>query len=290
MRSLVNIGNKNIEVMITGEGQCICILPGMASSMDEWEIVVNGLAKQAKVIVFHRAGCGKSELGEEKKNTNSTVNDLYKLLGNLDIHDPVILVGHSYGGLCVQHFAISHPDYVSAAVLVEANSTEMHLLNDAIGSNHNKHMIEMWRLWSKMEPEQIKSKLSSQSVPDLTNFSVEARERILQFKINPKMYQAMAEEMEELENSAQAIRVAGSFPQIPLTVIGRDPDYSVRLLTAQGMPEQLAKKIEDVWQELITKQLDLSKNSKYIEAEQSGHGVHIDRPDIIINAVLSVIS
>ncbi|CVK21417.1 alpha/beta fold hydrolase [Sporomusa sphaeroides] len=290
MRNLVNIGNKNIEVMLTGEGQCICILPGMASSMDEWEIVVNGLAKQAKVIVFHRAGCGKSELGEEKKNTNSTVNDLYKLLGNLDIHDPVILVGHSYGGLCVQHFAISHPNYVSAVILVEANSTEMHLLNDAIGSNQNKHMIEIWRLWSKMEPAQINSKLSSQSVPDLTNFSVEARERILQFKINPKMYQAMAEEMEELENSAQAIRVAGSFPQIPLTVIGRDPDYSFRLLTKQGMPEQLAKKIEDVWQELITKQLDLSKNSKYIEAEQSGHGVHIDRPDIIINAVLSVIS
>lgn len=290
MRNLVNIGNKNIEVMLTGEGQCICILPGMASSMDEWEIVVNGLAKQAKVIVFHRAGCGKSELGEEKKNTNSTVNDLYKLLGNLDIHDPVILVGHSYGGLCVQHFAISHPNYVSAVVLVEANSTEMHLLNDAIGSNQNKHMIEIWRLWSKMEPAQIKSKLSSQSVPDLTNFSVEARERILQFKINPKMYQAMAEEMEELENSAQAIRVAGSFHLIPLTVIGRDPDYSVRLLTEQGMPEQLAKKIEDVWQELITKQLDLSKNSKYIKAEQSGHGVHIDRPDIIINAVLSVIS
>ncbi|SCM83484.1 Alpha/beta hydrolase family protein [uncultured Sporomusa sp.] len=290
MRNLVNIGNKNIEVMLTGEGQCICILPGMASSMDEWEIVVNGLAKQAKVIVFHRAGCGKSELGEEKKNTNSTVNDLYKLLGNLDIHDPVILVGHSYGGLCVQHFAISHPNYVSAVILVEANSTEMHLLNDAIGSNQNKHMIEIWRLWSKMEPAQINSKLSSQSVPDLTNFSVEARERILQFKINPKMYQAMAEEMEELENSAQAIRVAGSFPLIPLTVIGRDPDYSVRLLTEQGMPEQLAKKIEDVWQELITKQLDLSKNSKYIKAEQSGHGVHIDRPDIIINAVLSVIS
>lgn len=290
MRNLVNIGNKNIEVMLTGEGQCICILPGMASSMDEWEIVVNGLAKQAKVIVFHRAGCGKSELGEEKKNTNSTVNDLYKLLGNLDIHDPVILVGHSYGGLCVQHFAISHPNYVSAVVLVEANSTEMHLLNDAIGSNQNKHMIEIWRLWSKMEPAQINSKLSSQSVPDLTNFSVEARERILQFKINPKMYQAMAEEMEELENSAQAIRVAGSFPLIPLTVIGRDPDYSVRLLTEQGMPEQLAKKIEDVWQQLVTKQLDLSKNSKYIKAEQSGHGVHIDRPDIIINAVLSVIS
>ena len=263
MRNLVNIGNKNLEVMVTGEGQCICILPGMASSMDEWEIVVNGLAKQAKVIVFHRAGCGKSELGEEKKNTDSTMNDLYELLGNIGIHEPIILVGHSYGGLCVQHFAISHPEYVSAAVLIEANSTEMQLLNDVIGNNQNKHMIELGRLWSKMEPEQIKSKLPSQSVPDLTNFSAGARERILQFKINPKLYQAMAEEMEELENSAQAIRVAGSFPQIPLTVIGRDPDNSVRLLTEQGMPEQLANKIEDVWQELIKKQLALAGNSIY---------------------------
>lgn len=289
MRRLINIGSRNIEVMITGEGQCVCILPGMASSIDEWELVANGLAEYSKVLLFHRAGCGQSDLGEEKRNTNATVDDLYALLEKLDITEPVTLVGHSYGGLCVQHFAINHPNSVGAVVLIESNSTELHLLNNVMGINQNKQMIDMWRLLSQMEPEQIKGKLPPQAIPDLANFPSETRGRILQFKTNPKMYQAMANEMEELENSAHNIRVAGSFPQVPLTVIGRDPDYSIHLLTKQGMPEPLAKKIEAVWQELIRKQLALSKNSKYVMAEKSGHGVHLDRSDIIINEVLSLV-
>lgn len=289
MRDLINIGSRKIEVMVLGEGQPICILPGMASSMDEWEIIVNDLAKYAKVVLFHRAGCGESELGEAKGNTTSVVSDLYRLLGKLDIHTPIVLVGHSYGGLCVQHFAIRHPDRVSAAVLIESTSTELDRLNDVMGKEQNKQMIELWRCLSKMEPEQIKAKLPPQSTIDLLKFSAPARERVLRFKINPRMYQVMADEMEELENSAQNIRISGSFPQIPLTVIGRDPDSSVYMLTNQGIPEQMAKKIEDVWQDLIIRQLELSKDSKYIKAEESGHGVHLDRPDIIIKEILSLI-
>jgi len=289
MRDLINIGSRKIEVMVLGEGQPICILPGMASSMDEWEIIVNDLAKHAKVVLFHRAGCGESELGEAKRNTTSAVGDLYRLLGKLDIHTPIVLVGHSYGGLCVQHFAIRHPNRVSAAVLIESTSTELDRLNDVMGKEQNKQMIELWRCLSKMEPEQIKAKLPPQSTIGLLKFSAPARERVLRFKINPGMYQVMADEMEELENSAQNIRISGSFPQIPLTVIGRDPDSSVHMLTNQGMPEQMAKKIEEVWQDLIIRQLELSKDSKYIKAEESGHGVHLDRPDIIIKEILSLI-
>lgn len=73
--------------------------------------------------------------------------------------------------------------------------------------------------------------------------------------------------------------------EIPLIVIGRDPQYSITQLTNGGMPKEEATQLEAMWQELIHEQLHLSTNSHYILAQHASHGIENDRPDIIIEAI-----
>ncbi|WP_099156939.1 alpha/beta fold hydrolase [Virgibacillus ndiopensis] len=288
MRSIINIGTKMLEVNVEGNGQPVVILPGLSSAMDEWEEVSSELSNRAQVIMFHRAGCGESELGTEKRNISATVNDLKMLLNKLNVDDPVILIGHSYGGLCAQHFAFEHPDNVRSLILVESSSTDFELLEEVIGQQNTK-LIEMYRGFSKMKPTQLRSILNKQLLPEQQNLTDEAKERILEFKSKPLMYQAMADELEEMTNDASLIKKFGELINIRLTVIGREPEYSIKMMISQGMPEQQAVKIEDVWQKLIKNQLHLSSNSNYILAENCYHNVYTDRPSLIVEDVNSLL-
>lgn len=51
------------------------------------------------------------------------------------------------------------------------------------------------------------------------------------------------------------------------------------------MPKEEATQLEDMWQELIREQLNLSINSQYILVEHASHGIEKDRPDAIIEAI-----
>ena len=75
--------------------------------------------------------------------------------------------------------------------------------------------------------------------------------------------------------------------EIPLIVIGRDPQYSITQLTNGGMPKRKQHNLKQCGR-TIHEQLQLSIHSQYILAEHAGHGIEIDRPDIIIGAVQSL--
>ncbi len=52
------------------------------------------------------------------------------LLNKLAIQEPFILIGHSYGGLCAQHFAMLHEDKLQALILVDSTSMNLHRLDE----------------------------------------------------------------------------------------------------------------------------------------------------------------
>lgn len=91
-----------------------------------------------------------------------------------------------------------------------------------------------------------------------------------------------------MENCALSLKELYKTLEIPLIVIGRDPQYAITQLIKSGMPIEEATQLEAMWQELIHEQLKLSMNSQYILAEHAGHGIENDRPDIIIEAVHSL--
>lgn len=99
------------------------------------------------------------------------------------------------------------------------------------------------------------------------------------------MYKAMKSEVENWKADAKIIKELGPIPDTPLLVIGRDKEYVIQQGVEEGLPESELILLENTWERLIKEQAKLSKKSRVVFAEKSGHSVHFDRPDYIIEAI-----
>ncbi|ANP80832.1 alpha/beta hydrolase [Bacillus sp. B25(2016b)] len=286
IHKFVEIMGQNIEVHIKGGGkQTVVIQTGMSCSFYDWFPIIEKLSKHFTVVSYHRPGYGKSELGNQPRTIRQVTKELHMLLQKLDIHGPIILIGHSYGGLCAQHFAMLHEDKLQALILVDSTSMNLHRLDelhlplsDQIDSDDV--WFQKYNIYSKMDVDTLYNELK----PILTDQSKQQ----IEFSTSPPLYKATASELSEWKNCARSIKELCKTLEIPLIVIGRDPHYSITQLTEGGMPKEEATQLESMWQELIHEQLQLSLHRQYILAEHAGHGIEIDRPDIIIEAVQSL--
>lgn len=73
-----------------------------------------------EVILYDQRGQGLSERPPEGYRLEDAVADLFAILDALDIHDPVVLIGNSYGGILAGHAALARPDRVAGLVLIDA--------------------------------------------------------------------------------------------------------------------------------------------------------------------------
>ncbi|MCA1054237.1 alpha/beta hydrolase [Rossellomorea aquimaris] len=290
----INIHNNRIEVLLKGDqGPLIVVLPGMGCSYYEWNEIIQTLSKTYRVLAFHRRGLGQSGLGNGSQNTSTVVSDLDELLNHFKIDEPVYLVGHSYGGLCVQHFANVHPEKVAGVILVDSTSVELKELEKLDLPVLNQDTDEMWIEKCTEYSTKDKQELLEIIRPSLNEkqrrLPTTIQNKLLDFQVNPTLYKAMASEIKEWTKDAEVIMRLGSFPDCPLIVIGRDKEYTIESQSENGIPEWELRQLEEKWEELITNQSKLSSKSELIFASDSGHSVHLDRPDLVIECVHKVV-
>ncbi|PEL20956.1 alpha/beta hydrolase [Bacillus wiedmannii] len=277
---------QTIEVYTKGSSkQTIVIQTGMGCSFYDWLPIIEKLSQHFTVISYHRPGYGKSELGNYSRTTRQATNELHMLLHELAIHEPIILIGHSYGGLCAQHFAMLHEDKLQALILVDSTSMNLHRLDElhlpiSDQTDSDDMWLQKYNTYSKMDIDMLNTELK----PIL----IDQSRQYIEFSTSPLLYKATASELCEWKNCARSIKELHKTLETPLIVIGRDPQYSITQLTEGGMPKKEAIQLEAMWQELIHEQLQLSIHSQYILAEHAGHGIENTRPDIIIEAIHSL--
>ncbi|MEJ3740592.1 MULTISPECIES: alpha/beta hydrolase [Bacillus cereus group] len=265
--------------------QTVVIQTGMTCSFYDWLPIIEKLSQQFTVVSYHRPGYGKSELGNDSRTTRQATKELHMLLQKLDIHDPIILIGHSYGGLCAQHFAMLHEDKLQALILIDSTSMNLHRLDElhlpiSDQTDSDDMWLQKYNTYSKMDVDMLSNELK----PMLAS---QSRQQI-EFSTSPSLYKATASELSEWKNCARSLKELYKTLKVPLIVIGREPQYSIAQLIKGGMPIEEATQLEAMWQELIHEQVHLSIHSQYILAEHAGHGIENDRPDIIIEAAHSL--
>lgn len=294
----LKVNEKKIELLKIGNkdrtGKTIIILTGMGCSFYDWYDVAQILGKSNKVILFHRPGLGLSEMSTVVRNTQAVVNELNDIILQLGLTEPVILVGHSYGGLCVQHFSKEYPEKVAGIVLVDSTSVDLEELDHLDlpildeGETDVK-WLEKCHSYSLMKVEELREVLNPSLTEKQKDFPFNIQQLIIEFHVNPSMYSAMYSEISNWKKDAAIIKGLGEFPEVPLFVIGRDKAYNIKLGKMDGLPECELQLLEKKWQELIMRQANLSKNGELIFAKKSGHSIHMDRPDLLIEAINKII-
>lgn len=115
-------GGRLLHVYCAGRGPSVLMEAGHANSSQPWLTVVPEVARFARVCVYDRAGVGGSDPPSALPRTaDQLLSDLDLVVGRSGLlRAPVVLVGHSLGGVLVRLYAARHPARVAGLVLVDA--------------------------------------------------------------------------------------------------------------------------------------------------------------------------
>lgn len=121
----VDVGGYQIYAKILGKSEPVVILDiGLGGDLSTWNTITEEISKFSRVVVYDRAGYGKSQQrpGSSPITSEDSINTLKILLTKLGIKPPYFLVGHSLGGLNMQLFAEKYPKDVAGIILSESSS------------------------------------------------------------------------------------------------------------------------------------------------------------------------
>ena len=285
---LVDIGGFRLHLSCMGQGTPTVVMDaGAGAPSITWGLVPSGIAKFTRVCTSDRAGLGWSDPNPRSFRTSQkSVDELHSLLTKAGIKPPYILVGHSLGGANIRLYASQYPEDVVGLVLVDS-------------SHENQMTSEMWkrikmqswlyqvlRVFSQVGVLRLIGEMNL--LPILEDIKREIQKYPLavqtlfdtykSFCYRPDYWATASSEFANLKKSFEEIQSVTSLGSLPLIVL------------SQGSKD--SKMSDERFQKLASLQLDLTKlssNSQRIIAENSGHLVQLDQPELVISAVQQLI-
>jgi pimeloyl-ACP methyl ester carboxylesterase len=123
---MVDIGGRRLHLRCTGSGSpTVVLLPGFAEFSSAWGWIEPQVARGTQVCVYDIAGRAWSDPAPRPQNALDLADDLHALLQNGGVPRPVVLAGHSLGGLYALTYAKRYPDDVTGIVLLDSTSPQM---------------------------------------------------------------------------------------------------------------------------------------------------------------------
>jgi pimeloyl-ACP methyl ester carboxylesterase len=124
-------GNELYLACSGGPGPTVVFEAALGGDHSLWPIA-DRIRSQAYACVYDRPGNGDSSVPDEPMTARSDVADLHRLLEVAGIPKPVVMVGHSYGGLIAWMEAVEHPDEVAGVVLIDSSHPDQYARWDAL--------------------------------------------------------------------------------------------------------------------------------------------------------------
>ena len=269
---LANIGTHRLHIWCIGSGKPAVIMEsGLGGSAFGWASVQPRVAEFTQVCSYDRAGFGYSDAGPAPRTSGRLANELTRLLDSARIDTPVILVAASFGGFSARILASTRPDRVAGLVLVDASHEDQQRRLAAAGLL--PRVPPTFGFVVKTAPFGF-LRLRNETLgtnPEAAHPSV--RQFVRATIHRASRYQALYDESVAWDESAGQVRVSRRPLDIPLL-----------LLTAGSWPEHGRQ----IHTELQRDQLNLSSRGCQMVADNAGHDIVGDAPDLVVEAVRAV--
>lgn len=252
----IDVGGRTLFISCAGTGSPTVILEaGLGADHTTWASVQPGIADFTRVCSYDRAGLGVSAPAPTPRTSQEVVADLHVLLTVANIPTPYVLVGHSFGGLHVRLYAHQYPDEVAGIVLIDA-------------------VHEDW--WAR----------AREILPPATANDSERLHNFRWFLTEGYKDPVNNREGIRIEESAAQVRATGSLGTTPLVVLSA----GIPSILAPGLPPDIeAQLISLMQQDLQTELARLSSDSVHLVAAESGHAIHHDQPEQVIQTIRTFI-
>ena len=270
---LVDIdGGRKMYLECRGTGSpTVVLVAGLRGSAEDWNIaakpgprVFPEVARFTRVCAYDRPGTpvgdkpSRSDPVPQPTTAAAAVADLHALLTAAGEAGPYVLVAHSYGGLIGRLYAGTYPDNVSGLVLVDALSEG---LKDA-------ETPEQWATQRKL-------------------IEGDVRDGVAQYP---------ALETIDVDRSFDQVRAAAPLRQFPLVVLSADRGWGpqVPAMIAAGtlsadVPRNFGYVTDAAQKAAQEKLARLVADAKHITDTNSGHDIHKEQPQLVIDAIRRVV-
>jgi pimeloyl-ACP methyl ester carboxylesterase len=265
-------------------GPNVILESGIAGTALSWKPVQDQVSQFARASSYDRAGLGWSRSSPSPRSLDNLVAELRTLLIRAGVAPPYILVGHSFGGLIVTHFAALHPGEVQGLVLVDpvpvsdwSPLTAPQASRLARGVKLSRRgawlahagivrlALDLLMSGSRAIPQLMAratagngASVTSRLTGEVRKLPPEVWPMVRAHWCLPKSFLAMAAYLEALPANAASVKCPASVPTIVLT----PADFKCKI------PEGSVHRI----------------------AAHSGHWIQLDQPDLVTAAVRDLIS
>ena len=132
----VTVNGAKLWVVLVGQGEPLIIIPGGPGGSHIGYRTFDSLAKDNEIIYFDAFGRGKSDTAKNVKeySLERDIDDIEGLRKALHF-EKLNVLGHSYGGLVAQGYALKYPEHVSHLIL--ANTFHSYIMWQANDDNSN---------------------------------------------------------------------------------------------------------------------------------------------------------
>jgi pimeloyl-ACP methyl ester carboxylesterase len=259
----INLGMHVMYIECLGnKAPTVLIDVGLADSSANWYKVAKRLSKDVRTCVYDRAGYGWSDPGPGDRTTAQIVHELNMLFEFAEIPGPYVMAGHSFGGFTARYFASMYPNKTVGVVLIDSSHPDQIYRLAELDKAENKPPLKV----SRREPP-----------PGYMN---EFEKRWYFLNSSRKATFAQMNELKGFKKSAEQVKYAKAFPDVPLAVLTRGKDL---------LPVIHGINLEQEWRDMQKELLKLSKKSWQIIVEGSGHNIYKDAPEAVIDNVLRVV-
>jgi pimeloyl-ACP methyl ester carboxylesterase len=106
--------------MTASRGEPVVVFEsGAGTPLSSWSTVLAEVGRFARAVSYDRAGIGLSEFDGRPPTPRNVAESLRRLLAEMDLPPPYVLVGHSWGGPLIRMFAAVFPSDVAGMVYVD---------------------------------------------------------------------------------------------------------------------------------------------------------------------------
>ena len=265
----IGVGSHRMHIHCTGSGSPVVVFDsGLGGNSLEWVKVQPAVSRFTRACTYDRSGYGWSDVGPFPRLASRSAEELARLLIYASEPGPYVLVGHSIGGFNIRRFAHDHPSRIAGLVLVDA------------ANEHQFERFEQNGIRVPIAPKGATFVIGNHwEVPD--GLPAELRETAQALVLRSSAIRSLYSELHTMRDSALQVQALDVPPERPAVVIARgDPP---------GDAKPKLVKMAEVWRQMQHELADSLPGSRFVTVEGSGHHVHLDRPEVVIDAVRFVV-
>ena len=294
----VRVNERQMHVQVTGEGTPTVVFEsGMGASCLSWTLVQPQVAQFSRAVSYDRAGHGWSDPAREPRTARQIAQELHALLNSTGLPGPYVLVGHSFGGYVNLAFAHLYRDEVVGMVLVDSvhpaeweKPTPEQLRMIEVGLRYAWIAAWLARLgfvrlclarlargsprlgWAAASAFGVGMAVAVQRIAgEVRKLPAPIVPIVRELWSQPKNFMSLGQHVAALPISAAQAAAVSSLGDLPLVVLSGDHH---------------AAAYTD-WQRELAQ---LSSCGRHLVANDSGHWIHLDHPELVIRAICEVVT